>query len=159
MLNGPRPSGEVNVSAVVRMMPPIATAVVARNQSSVLANSDLITSGPILRALTELIPYAANGLDHRPAAFQLAAQMADVHVDGTVKRRGLAVVQALHQSVARHYPAGVSHQLFQDIEFERGDFHRLSVGDDFARAGIEHHAVDLHPSAVYFRAPPAAGWP
>jgi hypothetical protein len=37
-----RDSVEFNVSAVVTIIPVIATAVVARNQSSVLANSDLI---------------------------------------------------------------------------------------------------------------------
>src|ERR1700734_4208293 len=154
---GPRGSVELNVAAVVIMMPPIATAVVARNQSSVLANSDLIESSRhhILRALTKLIAHAANGLDHRPAAFQFAAQMADVHVDGTVERRGLAIVQTFHQPVARHHPPGISHELFQDIELESGHFNRLAIGGDLARAGVQRHSVDLHASAVYFilRAP------
>ncbi len=122
-------SGELNVSAVVIMMPPMATAVVARNQSSVFAKRDLISGHRILRALTELISDAANGLDHRPRAFQLPAQMADVHVDGAVERRGFAVVEALHQSVARNHVAGVSHQLFQNIEFQRCDLDRLAVAE------------------------------
>ena len=46
---GLRGSVELKVSAVVMMMPAMAMAVVARNQSSVFANSDLIPP-PRLRA-------------------------------------------------------------------------------------------------------------
>src|SRR5579862_2037829 len=140
---GPRPSVVLKVAAVVIMMPPMATAVVARNQSKVFAKSDrmgfirvISYRGGILGALAELITDAANGLDDLPAALQFLAQMADVHVDGAVKGRGFAVVEAFHQAVARYDPPGIAHQLFQDIEFQGGHFHRLSVASDFARAGI-----------------------
>src|SRR5580704_16165389 len=116
MATGPRGSAELKVDAVVRMMPPIATAVVARNQSSVLAKSDLIgapsSDHRVIRALTELVAHAANGLDDRPAAFEFAAQMANVHINGAIEGRRFAVVQAFHQSVARHHPSGIPHELF-----------------------------------------------
>src|SRR5208282_6289079 len=102
MPKGPRPSVVENVAAVVIRMPPMATAVVARNHRSVFAKSDLILlshRSRVFRALAELIANPTNGLDHLSAAFQFLAQMADVHVDGTVERRSFAVVEAFHQAV------------------------------------------------------------
>src|SRR5579872_7019078 len=97
----------------------------------------------ILGAAAELITHAADGLDERIAAVELLAQVADVHVDGAIEGRSLAIVKVLHEGVAREYAAGRAHQHFEDIEFEGGELHLLSVGDDFTGAGIERHAIHL----------------
>src|ERR1700737_2544734 len=38
--------------------------------------------------------------------------------------------------------------MFEDVEFERRDFDRLTFQSDFSPAGVEHHAVDLQLATV-----------
>ncbi len=97
----------------------------------------------VLRRAAELVAHAANGLDERIAGLQLLAQMADVHVDGAIERRGLAVVEILHQGVARKHASGGAHQHFQNVELEGGQLHALAGGEDLAGAGVERDAVDF----------------
>src|SRR5260221_7574195 len=51
--------------------------------------------------------------------------------------------------------ACVAHELFQDVELECSDLHRLAVAEHGASAWIESHAVHLHAPAIRFhlRAP------
>src|SRR5579885_2720574 len=100
----------------------------------------------VSRRPQELVAHAADGLNQRAAGFQLAAQMADVHVDRTVEGRGLAVVQAFHQIVLGNHPAGALHQQLENVEFEGGQLDRLAVHQHLTGTRIEHHAVDLEPA-------------
>jgi len=48
--------------------------------------------------------------------------MADVHVDGTVERGSLTVIEILHQGIAREHAAGGTHEHLENVEFEGGPF-------------------------------------
>src|SRR5438270_10484908 len=78
--------------------------------------------------------------------------MADVHVDGAVERRGLAIIEILHQGVAGEHASGVAHEQLEDIELEGGELDRAAVDDDGARAGVEQDAADLDAAAGRDRA-------
>src|SRR5215510_2870724 len=81
-----------------------------QNHSRILANSVLIPRsllhGGVLGCPAELVSHAADRLDEILAGLELLAQMADVHVDGAIERRGLAIIKVLHQGIARQHAAG-----------------------------------------------------
>src|SRR5260370_17005076 len=47
--------------------------------------------------------------------------------------------------------ARVAHELFQDVELERGDLHRLALAYHGASTWIESHAVHFHAPAIRLR--------
>src|SRR5579864_888752 len=99
--------------------------------------------GLLLRRAAELVAHAAYGLDQRTSGFELLAQVADVHVDRTVKRRGFAVVQVFHQVIARQHLAGGAHQEFENVELESRHLDLAAVDPHFTRAWIDANAVDF----------------
>src|SRR5204862_3636787 len=94
----------------------------------------------------ELIADAADRLDDRLAVLELLPQVTDVHVDGAVEGGGFAVIEVLHQGVAREHPPGGAHQQFQNVEFERSKVDPLTRDDDLTGARIERDAVHLDPA-------------
>ena len=50
--------------------------------------------------------------------FQLLAQVADVHVERALVRRGARWYSTAASSIARYRAAGGAHQHFEDVEFD-----------------------------------------
>src|ERR1700735_701490 len=126
------------------------TTTVSTNQPRIFANRDLIVYpswGGVFLAVfggsAELVADAANGFDQRAIGFQFPPKMADVHVDGPVKGRGLAIVHRFHQGIARNHGAGRAHQRFENIEFKGGHLNGALIAENFARAGVDQNAVDF----------------
>src|SRR5712691_6708408 len=81
----------------------------------------------------EEIADAADRADHGVVAvFQLLAQVADVHVDGALVGRALALVQDGRDLIARDDSSCGSHQQIEDIELDRGQRDALAVLEHFA---------------------------
>src|SRR5471030_839340 len=82
------------------------------------------------RALAELIPLAADGLDALRRAYivvQFPPQPRDATVDGAVEAIELESAQLPHQVVTAHHFARADHQCPQQIEFRRCQFRRAAV--------------------------------
>ena len=86
----------------------------------------------------ELVAHAADRADQRAlVAFQLLAQVADVHIERALVRRGVALVEHGGQLVARDRAPGRAHQHFQNVELDGGDLDGLVLAPDLARGGVE----------------------
>src|SRR5580692_9074382 len=77
-----------------------------------------ISIGRLLAGAAELIAHSAHCLKQGAIGFELLAKMADVHIDGAVERSRFAVVETLHQGIAREDASAGVHQRFEDIELE-----------------------------------------
>src|SRR5690242_9548892 len=104
-----------------------------QNQSRILANSVLMVlyseeaprpasdrmarslHGRVLGRAAELIADAADCLDEIFAGVEFLAQVADVHIDRAVERRGFAVIEVFHEGIAREHAPGGPHEQLEDI--------------------------------------------
>src|SRR5215467_6422917 len=91
----------------------------------------------------ELITNAADGADQRTVRLELLAQVAHVDVDRAIERPCFALIDRIHQGIAREHPSRGFHECLKDVEFNRRQLDRLAVESHGPRCRIEPYAVHL----------------
>ena len=82
----------------------------------------------------EQVADAAHRADERPLSAQLLANVADMHVERAIQRRGRPLVNRRGQLVARDDPAGGANDQIEDIKLDRRQLQGVAFSPDFARA-------------------------
>lgn len=68
---------------------------------------------------------------------QFPAHVADVHVEGPIGRRGLALVDGLADLVARDHASCAARQKIQNVELDRRQVNRLASHRDSAAFRVD----------------------
>ena len=92
------------------------------------------------RLVADGVPDAVHGADDVGA--ELAAQRADVRVDGARARRHVVAPHLLEQLFAGRHPTGPRREVHEQVELGRREVHELAVLTHAARRGIELDVAD-----------------
>src|ERR1035437_5554277 len=96
---------------------------------------DLIRTG-------KYIPNSPDCADELVAAFQLFAQMTDVHIEKAIVRCSFALEESHGDLVARDDPAGGAHEHFEQVELERGELDGRTGDPGLASGGTHLDVAD-----------------
>src|SRR5678816_3750200 len=105
------------------------TSSVPSTASTIRTDSERLISG----LYHTDIPLSAHGSNrHRPGPFELPPQMTEVHIERSLVRCGLALIQYRRQLIARDDPAHCPHEHLEDREFRRRQLDRHTAERDGA---------------------------
>src|SRR5262245_55810400 len=110
------------------------SASASQNHSRNFANSVRTGSGAVVRIAHEEVPGAAHRADAGRA--QLAAQLADVHVDAALARVELAAQRSARELLAAHDAPVGAREDDEHLELDRGQFERATRDPGLARAEV-----------------------
>src|SRR6185312_1566268 len=105
------------------------------------------TSRSAVRRGREHVARAANGADERPAALELATQVADMDVQRPVIRVVTAIEQSLRDLFPQDDTARYAREHFQEIELQRREIHEPAAAPHLTGGHVDPQFLE-HPDRL-----------